>query len=66
MMSEQSKMISVRLPKELVARVDFVARNAPGPVKNRSTAVLAALKEWLSGQEKGLADLGLLPKKARS
>ena len=44
-------MISARLPASLVARVDFVARNTEGEIKNRSGAVQAALEDWLPGHE---------------
>ena len=40
-------MISARLPADLVARADYVVANTEGPVKNRSTAVMAALEGWL-------------------
>jgi hypothetical protein len=59
-------MISARLPAALVTRVDFVARNTDAEaVKNRSTAVLAAIEAWLPVQERRLEDLGILPKKNR-
>lgn len=59
-------MVSFRLPAALVARVDFIARNTDsGAVKNRSTALHAAVEAWLPAQEKRLEDLGVIPKKAR-
>jgi metal-responsive CopG/Arc/MetJ family transcriptional regulator len=62
----KTSMVSVRLPAALVARVDYVARNIDSEtVKNRSTAVHAALETWLPSQERRLEDLGILPKKAR-
>lgn len=66
MMDEcKSPMISARLPRALVERVDYVARNAEGPITNRSKAVRAALEAWLPEQEKKLQALGLTPPKAR-
>lgn len=57
--------ISARLPASLVARADYVARNTSGDVKNRSTALQAALEAWLPGQEDQLVQLGVLQKKTR-
>jgi Arc/MetJ-type ribon-helix-helix transcriptional regulator len=66
MLERKSTMVSARVPKDLVSRVDFVARNIDSDViKNRSAAVQAALEAWLPGQEDRLRDLGILPKKIR-
>lgn len=66
MTPERKVMISVRLPAALVARVDFIARNIDGDtIKNRSTALCAAVETWLPAQEERLQVLGVLPKKAR-
>jgi hypothetical protein len=57
-------MVSARVPAATVARVDFVTRNIDSEVvKNRSTALLAALEAWLPGQEDRLRELGILPRK---
>jgi Arc/MetJ-type ribon-helix-helix transcriptional regulator len=65
-MTEKKTMISARLPAPLIARMDFVARNIDGDtVRNRSTAVQAAIEAWLPSQERRLEELGLLTKKAR-
>jgi Arc/MetJ-type ribon-helix-helix transcriptional regulator len=61
----KSLMVSVRLPAALVARADYVARNTDGEVKNRSSALRAALENWLPGQEDRLRELGILAKKTR-
>jgi len=62
----KTTMISARVPATLVTRLDFVARNTEhAAVKNRSTAVYAALETWLTAQEDRLRELGVLPKKAR-
>lgn len=61
----KSKRISARLPAALVARADYVARNTTGDIKNRSTALCAALEAWLPGQEDQLRELGVLAKKTR-
>lgn len=59
-------MVSLRLPKGLVARVDFVARNTDSEtVKSRSAALHAAVEAWLPAQERRLEELGVLAKKAR-
>lgn len=58
-------MLSARVPKTLVERVDFVTRNIDTDVDNRSKAVVAALEAWVPGQEERLRELGILPKKAR-
>jgi hypothetical protein len=63
---ERKTMVSVRLPAALVARVDFIARNTDSEtVKNRSTALHAAVDAWLPAQEDRLRELGVLAKKAR-
>ncbi len=62
-MAEERKsvMISGRLPAALVDRVDYVARNIDSDtVKNRSTALRAALEAWLPGCEDRLRELGVL------
>lgn len=62
----KSTMVSARLPTPLVARVDFVTRNIDNDqLITRSAAVAAALEAWLPAQEERLAELGLIPKKAR-
>lgn len=60
-------MVSARLPKELVERMDYAARNIDSEVvKNRSTALRDALEKWLPGVEDRLRELGVLqPKKTR-
>jgi predicted DNA-binding protein len=60
-------MISGRLPKALVERLDYVCRNIDSEtVKNRSAALREALEAWLPGREDRLRELGvLLGKKAR-
>jgi len=59
-------MLSARLPRALVERVDFVARNIDTPgITNRSAAVYDALLKWLPEQEKRLVALGLAPPKTR-
>lgn len=64
--SKKDVMVSARLPGELVERVDYVARNIDSDaVKNRSTALRAALEAWLPGCEERLRVLGVLVKKAR-
>ena len=65
-MGQESKMVSVRLPVALVARVDFVVRNSePEMVKNRTAAVASALIAWLPNEETRLQNLGVIPKKTR-
>jgi len=65
-MGQESKMVSVRLPVALVARVDFVVRNSePEMVKNRTAAVASALVAWLPLEETRLQNLGVIPKKTR-
>lgn len=61
----KSPMVSARLPRLLVERVDFVTRNTDGDITNRSKALRAALETWLPAQEERLMQLGILPKKAR-
>jgi predicted DNA-binding protein len=60
-------MISGRLPKGLVERLDYVTRNIDSEtVKNRSAALREALEAWLPGREDRLRELGILgAKKAR-
>jgi Arc/MetJ-type ribon-helix-helix transcriptional regulator len=60
-------MISGRLPKALVERLDYVTRNIDSEtVKNRSAALREALEAWLPGREDRLRELGVLgAKKAR-
>ena len=59
-------MVSARIPRTLIERADFVARNIDNDiVRNRSAALQAALETWLPEQEERLRELGLLPKKAR-
>lgn len=60
-------MVSARLPKPLVARVDYVARNIDSDIlKNRSAVLQAALEAFLPSQEDRLVQLGVLQKKART
>lgn len=59
----KSMMVSLRLPKVLVARADYVARNTDADIRSRSMALRAALEAWLPGQEQRLVDLGILEKK---
>jgi hypothetical protein len=50
----------------LLTRLDFVVRNIDNPlIRNRSTALLAALDAWLVAQEQRLVELGILQKKTR-
>ncbi|MEL7086938.1 MAG: hypothetical protein AAGL98_00605 [Planctomycetota bacterium] len=57
-------MISARVPKPLVARADFIARNIDSDgLRNRSLIVQAALEAFLPVQEQRLRDLGIIPKK---
>jgi Arc/MetJ-type ribon-helix-helix transcriptional regulator len=59
-------MISGRLPKALVERLDYVTRNIDSEtVNNRSAALREALEAWLPGREDRLRELGVLAKKAR-
>lgn len=59
----KSVMISARLPTGLVERLDYVTRNIDSEtVKNRSTALRAALDAWLPGCEDRLRELGVLAK----
>lgn len=57
----KSTMISARLPAVLVERLDYVTRNIDSDtIKNRSTALRAALDAWLPGCEDRLRELGVL------
>ena len=59
----KSTMISARLPTALVERLDYVTRNIDSEtVKNRSSALRAALDAWLPGCEDRLRELGILAK----
>ena len=59
-MPSESKMISVRLPLELIERTDFVARNIDDDtLTTRSAVILAAIKWWLPWAEIRLRELGL-------
>lgn len=61
---ERKIMVSVRLPANLFDRLDFVARNTDARgIKNRSTAVMAAIVAWLPKHEERLVTLGLTPPK---
>ena len=65
-MATNTIMISGRLPKALVERVDYVTRNIDSDtIKNRSAALREALEAWLPGREDRLRELGVLAKKAR-
>jgi Arc/MetJ-type ribon-helix-helix transcriptional regulator len=66
-MAVNTIMISGRLPKALVERLDYVTRNIDSDtVKNRSAALREALEAWLPGREDRLRELGILgAKKAR-
>lgn len=65
-MAINSVMISGRLPKALVERLDYVTRNIDSEtVKNRSAALREALEAWLPGREDRLRELGILAKKSR-
>lgn len=65
-MANERKMISVRLPVALRDRVDFVARNNDSEtIKDRSSAIIAAVEGWLPGQEDEIRARGVtVPKKA--
>lgn len=60
------KIVTVRLPLELLARIDFVTRNIDSMILvNRSAAIRDALQKWLPVQEQRLIELGIItPKKA--
>ena len=58
----KSPMVSARLPRTLVERVDFVTRNIDSGVDNRSKAIKAALEAWLPEMENRLVKLGILEK----
>lgn len=59
-------MISGRLPKALVERLDYVTRNIDSDtIKNRSAALREALEAWLPGCEDRLRELGVMAPKAR-
>ena len=66
-MAVNTIMISGRLPRALVERLDYVTRNIDSEtVKNRSAALREALEAWLPGREDRLRELGVLgAKKAR-
>ena len=60
-MAVNTIMISGRLPKALVERLDYVTRNIDSDtVKNRSAALREALEAWLPGREDRLRELGIL------
>lgn len=68
LMSTERKdvMVSARLAKSTVERLDFIARNTDDArVKNRSTAVEAAIESQLIVWEDRLKELGVIPKKTR-
>lgn len=45
-------MVSARVPKVLVARIDLAVRNTADPqVTNRSTAMAAAMRLWTDTEE---------------
>jgi metal-responsive CopG/Arc/MetJ family transcriptional regulator len=59
-------MVSLRLPANLVERLDYVTRNNARDIRSRSEAIHCAVVAWLSVEEPKLVHLGLtLPKKAR-
>ncbi len=61
MNERKTVMISGRLPRALVERLDYVTRNIDSEtVKNRSAALREALEAWLPGREDRLRDLGVL------
>jgi predicted DNA-binding protein len=63
-MAVNTIMISGRLPKALVERLDYVTRNIDSEtVKNRSAALREALEAWLPGREDRLRELGILSAK---
>jgi predicted DNA-binding protein len=63
-MTVNTIMISGRLPKALVERLDYVTRNIDSEtVKNRSAALREALEAWLPGREDRLRELGILSAK---
>lgn len=65
-MANERKMISVRLPVALRNRVDFVARNNDSEnIKDRSSAIVAAIETWLPSQEDKIRALGVNVPKAR-
>jgi metal-responsive CopG/Arc/MetJ family transcriptional regulator len=62
----KSAMISLRLPADLVERLDYVTRNNARDIRSRSEAIHCAILAWLPAEEARLTSLGLTPpKKAR-
>ena len=56
-------MISVRLPPNLVERVDYVAKSMG--IVDRTAAVLEAIESWLPAREQRLREAGLMPPKRK-
>jgi predicted transcriptional regulator len=63
---KSSQQVTVRLPVDLVERLDFVARNTDADeITSRSAAILEAVEWWLPGAEQRLREVGLEPPKKR-
>lgn len=57
----KATMVSGRLTKELVERMDYVVRNIDSnTIVNRSAALRDALEAWLVVKEDRLRELGVL------
>lgn len=54
-------MISVRLPVDLIKRLDFIVRNDEQDTATRSSEVQAAIESWLDSRERRMRELGLEP-----
>jgi hypothetical protein len=57
----QKIMISMRLPTNLVKRLDFIVRNDEANAATRSSEVQAAIELWLDNRERRMRELGLEP-----
>jgi len=62
--TSNTAMVSARLPKRLIKRVEFIIRNTPSTaVRNRTDAIAQALDAWTARQYVELSALGLqIPK----
>lgn len=60
MNDEPKVMVTVRLPPDVLDRVDFIARNTDKEtIAHRSDAIRVAIEEWLPKEEKHLMGLGI-------
>jgi len=58
--ASESVMVTCRLSKALVERVDYAVRNIPtGETLSRSRAIEAALTAWVNAAEQELTRLGV-------